>query len=422
MARYLHLLRSNPDFAYLWFASVVSLLGDWFNIIALSALVSEYTNNSGLAVSGLLLARFLPPLIVSPYAGVLIDRFNRKRLLIYSDLLRAIIVLFLLFANSPDRLWLIYLMTVLQFAMSAIFEPARGAILPSLVSSKDLLPANTLSNVTWSVMLAIGAIIGGVTATLFGTATALVIDAATFALSAVLVSRIKPRSIAQSQTPTTENQPQNRGFRDGLRYVAANPGVAAALFIKFGLSLGSVDALMIAYATSLFVIGENGTGSLGILYSAFGFGAILGPMILNRFNDGSVHTMRRLVIASFACVTVGWLLFGFAPTLLLASLALIVRAMGGSATWTYSSTIIQMSVPDHFLGRVFALDWAGFYLAVAVSTLVTGLLIDTFGNQAAPHITIGSGILSIIPLLLWIGAVYWLERTKQTTLPAPSGD
>lgn len=422
MSRYMQLIRRNPDFAYLWFASVVSLLGDWFNMIALSALVSEYSNNSGLAVSGLLLARFLPPMIVSPYAGVLVDRFNRKRLLIYSDLLRAIIVLLLLFANSPDRLWLIYVLTVAQFSLSAVFEPARGAILPSLVSEDELLPANTLSNVTWSVMLAVGAVIGGLTATLFGATTALLIDAATFGFSALLVSRVNPRRTTDQTTSTSESTPKNSGFKDGLHYISANPGVLAALFIKFGLSIGSVDSLMIAYATSLFVVGENGTGSMGILYGAFGLGAILGPMLLNRYNDGTVVTMRRLVIISFACVTVGWLLFGFAPTLLLASLALIVRAMGGSATWTYSSTIIQMSVPDRFLGRVFALDWAGYYLAIATSTLLTGILLDHFGSQTAREITIGTGLLSIIPVILWIGAVYWLERIKRTTLPATSGD
>ena len=84
MRSYIKLLRENPGFARLWYAQVVSLFGDWFNIIALSGLVAHYTDNSGLAVSGLLLARVLPPFIVSPFAGVLIDRFDRKRLLIIS--------------------------------------------------------------------------------------------------------------------------------------------------------------------------------------------------------------------------------------------------------------------------------------------------------------------------------------------------
>jgi MFS family permease len=421
---YIRLLRENKDFSRLWLAQVVSLLGDWFNTVALSALVSEYSNGSGLAISGLLIARFLPPLIVSPFAGVLIDRFDRKRLLITSDVMRAAIVLLLLFASGREHLWLIYLITVFQFILSAVFEPGRSAIMPSLVTGNDLLRANTLSNVTWSAMLAVGAIVGGVVAAVFGTAIALVIDSLSFALSAFLISQI--RTPQPSQTPThektsgSETLARRGGFREGLRYVIRHPPVAAILFIKLGLSIGSVDSLMIAYATHLFVIGENGTGSLGILYSAFGLGAVIGPFILNRFNNGSARTMQRLMIVSFAWVTLGWLLFGLAPSLLVASLALMVRAMGGSATWTYSSTILQISVPNEFLGRVFSLDWAGFYLAITISTLVSGVLIDSLGSEQIRNITIGTGLLSLIPLVLWAATVSWLE--KHHTAAIPVGD
>jgi len=415
---YLRVLRQNPDFSRLWLAQVISLLGDWFNTVALSALVSEYTNGSGLAVSGLLIARFLPPMIVSPIAGVLIDRFNRKRLLMMSDVLRAVIVLLLVCptgrsASGPEHLWLIYAVTVFQFTLAAVFEPGRSAILPSLVKPGDLLRANTLGNVTWSAMLAVGAIVGGVVAAVFGTVIALVIDSISFAISAFLISQIKTRQEPiQDKAARGEPLPTRGGFREGLRYVAQNPPVAAVLFIKTGLSIGSVDSLMIAYATSLFVVGKNGTGSLGILYSAFGIGAIIGPLILNRFNDGATKTMRRLMIVSFAWVTVGWLLFGLAPSLLVAALALMVRAAGGSATWTYSSTILQVSVPDSYLGRVFSLDWAAFYLAITISTLVTGILIDTLGGENARQITIGTGLVSLIPLALWAATVSWLEKTK----------
>ena len=162
MRTYLTFLRQNPNFTRVWIAQIISLFGDWFNIIALSALVAQYTNKSGLAVSGLLLARVLPPFLISPFAGVVVDRFDRKRLLIMSDLLRTAIGISLLFATSADRLWLIYVATIFQFMFSAFFEPARSALVPALVSKEQLLKANTLGNITWSVMLAVGAIIGGI--------------------------------------------------------------------------------------------------------------------------------------------------------------------------------------------------------------------------------------------------------------------
>lgn len=421
MSGYISLLRRHPDFVRLWLASVVSLMGDWFSVIALSALVSRYSGGSGLAVSGLLLARYLPPLLVSPLAGVLADRLNRKALLVFSDLARAVIVLLLLTANSPDLLWLIYLLTVLQACMSALFEPARGAILPALVGQDDILTANTLSNVTWSAMLAVGALLGGLAASLFGTETALLIDSLTFLLSALLIVGIRANTKAvQPAGAEAAELKSSSGFMDGLRYVRRNPGVAAALFIKFGLSLGSVDTLMIAYGTVLFVIGENGTGSLGILYSAFGVGAVVGPLLVNRCNDGSIVTMRRIVIGSFACITLGWLLFGLAPSLLLAAAGLAARAAAGSVTWTYSSTLLQLSTENRYLGRVFSFDWAGYYLAITFSTLVTGLLIDMLGSAHIRDITIGTGIASLIPFLIWTALALWLERREALPRAASS--
>lgn len=418
MTAYFQLLRRNPDFARLWIAQVISLLGDWFNVIALSALVSEYSGGSGMAISGLLIARFLPPLVVSPLAGVLIDRFDRKRLLILSDVLRAVIILLLLFATGPDMLWLIYLLTVIQFCLSALFEPGRSAIMPSLVQPDDLLKANTLGNVTWSVMLAFGAMAGGAVTAALGTAAALVIDALTFLVSAWFITQIKTRP-----EPAAAVSAAHRGggsFREGLRYLAQHPASAALLFVKLGLSIGNVDSLIIAYGTILFVVGESGTGSLGVLYSAFGVGAVLGPALLNRFSDGSVRTLRRLVIVGFVLVVIGWLLMGSAAGLWVAALALIVRSMGGSVNWTYSSTMIQMGTPDRFLGRVFSLDWVGFSLAQTISTLIIGLLLDTLGGHNAPVIALGTGIVSIIPLAVWWLIVHRLEHAAPEPAAAAS--
>jgi MFS family permease len=409
MLSYFKLLRENTDFAKLWIAQVISLFGDWFNFIALTALVSRYTEHSGLAISALLLARFLPPLLAGPIAGVVVDRFDRKRLLIWSDILRACIGISLLLATtSRDYLWLIYVATIAQFVLSAVFEPGRSALIPHLVDKENLLRANTLGNVTWSVMLAAGAALGGVVASLWGPGVALIIDAGSFGLSAWFLARIrKSGAITETQSDHSKRQ---ASFRDGLHYVRQNPGIAAALFVKFGLSIGSVDALMVAYATTLFVIGENGTASLGILYAAFGVGAVVGPVIFNRFSDGSIMTMRRLVILSFLCVTLGWFLFGTASSLLWAALALIVRASGGSVTWTYSSTILQMSAQDEYMGRVFSLDWMGFYSAITISTLTIGFLIDGLGNKSAPAIAVGIAALSLIPVMVWGWAVFWLEK------------
>lgn len=411
MAGYIELLRNNPDFARLWFASVVSMLGDWFDTIVLSALVSEYSNGSGLAISLLLLARFLPPLLVSPFAGVLLDRMSRKKLLIISDLARACTVLVFLLATSPDRLWLIYVVTVVQFGLSALFEPGRSALTPSVVRREDLVKANILGSVTWSVMLAIGGALGGLVAALLGTSFALIFDAATFAISALLISRIRT---AETRSPEREHARSQgftmRDFVDGVRYAVHHPTVGATLLVKMGGNFGNIDTVMIVYATTVFVIGKNGTGSLGILWTAFGLGAIVGPLLLNRFSDGTVRVMRRLIIVGYAFITVAWLIFGSAPVLAIAALALFVRAMGSSVYWTYSSVILQKTAPDQFLGRLFSLDQAGFQLAVVISTIVTGAALTAIGAANVRQIVYASSVVSLIPLVYWSLTVWWVER------------
>jgi hypothetical protein len=195
--------------------------------------------------------------------------------------------------------------------------------------------------------------IGGIITAFFGTTTALIVDAVSFGVSALVLTTVRVHKRVEPTQPAVTKPANKTGFKDGLANIRRNPQIGILLLVKFGLSVGNVDTLMIAYGTALFVMGENGTGSLGLLYAAFGLGALLGPALLNRYNTGKVFTMRRLMIVGFVWVSLGWFLLGSAPTIWFAALALIVRAMGGSATWTYSSTSIQMSTDSAYMGRMF---------------------------------------------------------------------
>ena len=421
MAQYIRLLRESPNFTLLWLAQVVSLTGDWFNTIVLSAMVADFSGGSGLAISLFLMARFLPPLLVSPFTGVIVDRFDRKMILVYSNVIRTGIVLMFLLATGPDLLWLIYVLTFLQFTLSALFEPGQSAIIPSLIRREDLVIANTLVSITWSVMLALGAIIGGVVAAFFGASFALIIGASTFAVAGYLIARIRlsPEAKARVNREPVAGEPTG-SFAEGLRYLARNKMAAAALLVKGGSSVGNVDTLMTVFATQVFILGTDGQLSLGIMYSSFGVGAILGPLLLNRINDGSVPRMRRLVVIGFALGTIGWVVLGAAGSLVILSLALLIRAMGGSANWTYSTVIIQKSVDDRFLGRVFALDMAVFQLATVVSTIVHGVLVDALGVDRLSAISYGTAVVSLGPLLLWTLLVPRMERREAARRIAPA--
>ena len=184
LGSYATLVRTNRNFRYIWFGEIVSLLGDWFNLIASATLIGTLTN-SGVALGGLFVVRMLAPFLVSSFGGVVVDRYNRKHILIITDLIRGIVVLGFLFIRDPSHVPFIYILTAIQLGISGIFFPARNAIFPDIVARHELGTANALSSSTWSTMLALGTALGGFVAGGLGLQTDYAMDAATFFLSAV---------------------------------------------------------------------------------------------------------------------------------------------------------------------------------------------------------------------------------------------
>src|SRR5438105_6221946 len=188
-AGYLELLRGNRGFRFLWFGQVVSQMGDWFDTIAVYTIALTLTGSTR-SVALIMVARFLPSVVMGPLSGVVADRFSRRTIMIASDIVRAVVVLGFLFVRRPDQMWLVYVLTVLQLAFSTFFEPAKTAAIPSIVSDRELVPANAIAAVTWSVMLTLGAAIGGFVTGIFGTNAAFVLDSLTFVASAVLIGSV----------------------------------------------------------------------------------------------------------------------------------------------------------------------------------------------------------------------------------------
>lgn len=405
MRQYLSFLQIRPGFRALWLAQVISLTGDWFNTIALVIIVNRYSA-SGLAIGGLFIARALPPFLLGPVAGVVADRFDRRKVLILSDVLRAGIVLCFLLVDRPERLWLLYLLTVIQFSVSAFFEPARAALVPALVNNNELLMANTLSSITWSAMLTLGGAIGGLTAALFGARTSLVADAASFLASAALVVSI-PGEFRVEAIHAAESGWRN--FVDGLHYVRKNVDVGLVTLVKAMGQVGSFDIIAALYAAHIFRQGQEGATTLGLMFAAFGVGAVIGPLISNWLGNSDATWLRRAILGGFVCMPVAWLIVGTAPTLPIALTGCVLRGMGGSINWTYSDVLLQMNVPNQLLGRVFAFDIAIFTLAVSISLWLTGFITDAF-HLSPRTIVVLLAIGSLGPLAVWSAALRWQNR------------
>lgn len=408
MNQYIDLLKKRRGYRNLWLASMVSLLGDWFNTIASMMIVNRFTETD-LAISWILIARTLPRFIVGPIAGVVADRVNRKMVMVAADLLRAGIVASFLFVDRPERVWLIYFLTIAQFVMASFFEPASSAILPGLVKGRqELLTANVLASITWSVMLTLGAALGGVFAGFFGAQAALVADSLTFVVSAILVLRITYDRIDDDEVES------GGGFSElikGFRYVIANPKVAVLALVKTFGQIGSIDIMIAVFAEQYFPYGLEGATSLGILFGAAGLGAVLGPLIGNRFTKGSPVSLRRAIHYGYLLIPVGWGLIGWSPNIWVVSFGVMVRLMGTSLNWTYSNVLIQTEVEDKFLGRVFALDLGMVTLASSTSIFLTGYLLDSSVLTARDLGWLFSAG-SLLPVILW-----WVYLWRQNKLP-----
>lgn len=410
MRAYVDLLVRRKHFRTLWFAQLVSLLGDWFNSVALVILVNRYAG-TGVAVGTLFVARALPPFFIGPLAGVVADRFNRKMVLVMTDLLRFVIVLGFLLVDQKSEVWLIYVLTVAQFSVAAFFEPARAAILPSVVETNELLAANTISSTTWSATLAFGAAIGGAVAAKFGVEVALVIDAASFLLSALIVI---PLRINRRLAPTGEPTSGWTDMLDGFRYVARRPNIFAIAGVKAMGQVGNVDVIIAVFAQSVFVIGKEGAATIGLLWAFHGVGSVIGPIVGNMLGNKSVRYLTNAIVIGYASLPVAWLLLGVGPTLFVAGMASMLRGAGASVNWTYSSVLLQMKVPDQFLGRVFALDFSLFTLAMSLAVWLTGFAMDTFDlgpRQMCYILAVGS----IVPFFVWLMAARRLNRTSPAT-------
>lgn len=409
MSLYLDLLRRNRDLRMIWLAGLVSLIGDWFSFVVLLALISKYNpENPGLAVSALFLARFIPALIFTPMAGVLLDRFNRRNLLAWSNYTRAAVgVLYLFALTDASQQWLIYLGIIIQAILATVYEPGQAALITNVCDGEDLINGNTLINATWSASLAVGGAVGGLVAAAFGVSAALTIDVLTFIASGALVMSVR----GYKHQPGA-NTHQDTSLTEGLRYITSQPSTLATLLVKFGGSIGNVDTAMTIFATQIFVMGDDGLVSVGLLYTAFGVGAVLGPVITNRLSDGSDSALRWWIFIGFVAQALGWLVLGWAGGILVVCLGLILRGTGGSVNWTYSSILLQRTTPDIYRGRVFAMDMVFYTLATIFATIVQGGLIDALGEEQIGVVALGTAGLSVLPILGWGWAVRrWNRKT-----------
>ena len=406
---YFRLLRQNPSFRNLWYGQVVSELGDWLNSIAIYALILKLSD-SGMAMAGAMMAKLLPIVLVSPIAGVVVDRVSRKTVMIVSDLLRCVVVLGFLLVEDRDVLWLVYALVIVEISLSGFFEPARSAIIPSLVPKEYLVTANALSGSTWSVMLAFGAALGGVIVYLFGIKVAFILDAGTFILSAWFLSKIPSQK--KSTKKDLSKQTGYQELVDAMRYLRAEPMVLVLSLLKAGLAVAGGIMTLIPLMASQLLSGSLSLG-IGILYSARGLGAALGPILVKRIFGETASVLQWAIAGAFFLKAFSYIFIAYSHNIWTLSLGVAFATLFGSIIWVFSSALIHLSAPDHYLGRVFSFELALLTLVMGCSNWGVGYAMDGWDmhiNQIA--LWMAGGVA--IPGILWSGFLIFLQnRLKQ---------
>jgi MFS family permease len=237
-AAYWRLIRQNPNYRRLWFAQIVSEIGDWFYSIAIYSLLLDLTGRAE-SVALALVLQVLPQTFTGPVAGVVNDRVSRRRVMIAADLARVAIVLSMLLVSSRSMVWLVYPLLFFETVMAAFFEPARTAVIPNITERDQFTTANTLSAATWSFNLAIGSALGGLVGLLLGRNAVFVLNALSFLVSALLIVRMRFHETHLREAPRLR-------FRDlldfspvvqGMRYIAHDRTRLVATLAKSGTAI-----------------------------------------------------------------------------------------------------------------------------------------------------------------------------------------
>lgn len=416
---YGRLVCDNRNFRLLWLAQIVSELGDWFYSVAIFSFLLQ-TAGTAKSVAFAFVLQVLPQCFAAPLAGVINDRASRKRVMIFADWTRAGIVLSMLMVRSPDSIWLLYVLLFLETVMWAMFEPARSAVVPNIVSPGDVITANALSSTTWSINFALGGALGGILTAMIGRDQVFIINSLSFVVSAALISRMR------FAEPHTADLPPFRlrdlgdfsPITEGIRYVARDIRLSATIFVKAGLSIMGTNWVLIPMmGERLFPVylphfdsRQAATMGMSLMLGSRGLGAIIGGVGVSFVAGNSKLRLRRSILAGFLLGAGGYFLLSTAPSIWVACLGLVIAHAGGSAIWVASTTMLQEQTDDRFRGRVFSAEFAFSMATLAAASYAAGVVVDQ--NVDLRIVAVATGAAMLIPAAAWAFAAQRLWRNE----------
>ncbi len=408
-AGYGEVIKGNRNFRLLWVATLVSLFGDWFNTITLYAVVTDLTG-SPLAVGLIEFLKLGGFAAASIPGGILADRFDRRRIMVATDILRAIIVPCYLFIDHADEVPFLYALVLVQIALGGLFDPAYRALMPNLVRPRELVTANAIMAITWSTILAIGASLGGFVTTALGSDTVFVIDALSYVVSAGCLLAIRiPRAAPKEASASLDRTPQLarltdvlttawRDIAEGLRYLRNHPSTLRLALAKSVWSIGGAGLLYLLTQIGPLLTPDDTALGIGILYSARGLGSGIGPVLARRAREDRWIPMLGLCVALSGAL---YVTVAFLPWTFWVCLPIAIAHGASGANWVLSTILLQSRVPDWVRGRVFSAE------LVVLTTIEAGFVLLAASLLEAKVLSIGSALIVFGTLQTLSGLSYW---------------
>ena len=392
----------NRNFTFLWIGQIISQLGDRLGQMALIAFVSVRAGSSAIEIAKILSLTIIPVFVVGPLAGVYVDRWDRRRTMYTSDLLRAILmlaipcVLFYAKALGP-----IYLIVFVVYCIGRFFVPAKLAIVPDLVPKKDLLIANSLVNITGMIAAILGFGLSGILVESLGARGGFYLDALSFFLSGSLIFLITKRSahylgfkqVGQEIVEMIQKSVFQE-FKEGILYFLKNKNIRFAAWAMFILSaaLGAASVVLITFVQQTF---HSLTRDLGLLSMFLGLGLFSGSLVYGRFGHRLSHhkiiftsLVSSGIIFSVFALTISW-----HPDFGLATLLAFVMGFLVSPIIIATNTIIHKVSSNDMMGKIFSSLEIVMHLGFIVFMFVSGFLVKKFTHAS---ILVAIGILFIV--------------------------
>lgn len=402
---YWELLKTNSKYRRLWSASVISMLGEWFNTIALFLLIFKYTESEFL-LGILFTVRMLCFALLQPLSGLLADRYDRKNIMLWTNIFQVFLALGFLAVDGPEDItWMLGLSGIMMLLHGA-YVTAERAALPNVVSNEHLATANALDAASWSTALCLGAMMGGIVVEYYGTDAAFIIDSITFLLSAILLA---PLTIPQSFDEDLDGSLFSTAvlnIRKGWRRIVKETRLLRIVFAKasWNIAGGGLAGVFLVVAGS-DVDGFGIALGFGLFFFARGIGTGTGPILARKF---LTNEEKWPLLVGVLVMISGFFYFFVGYTLgvnIWLTVALIMLAHSASgANWVLSTILTQMWVEDEIRGRVFSIDMLIMSLAFSLSSACAGYLLE---NE---YLNLQFGFQSFAILMMFSGLIFTLWK------------